>query len=154
MNQKFLNGNILEAGEQLFQNNPLSVLCSLVCPHEKQCEGHCILQKKGVPIHFSTIEYYISSYYLNTVKFEPKISKDKIAIIGSGPAGITIAIILASRGYDITLFEAHEHIGGVLWYGIPEFRLPKNLLHKYKEKLLAMGIKIRPKTLIGMSSRR
>jgi len=148
--KKFLNGNILEAGEQLFENNPLSSICSLVCPHEKQCEGHCILQKKDNPVHFATIEHYISRYYLNTVKFEPNRTKDqKIAIIGSGPAGITIAIILASRGYDITIFEARVHIGGVLRYGIPEFRLPKSLLHQYKEKLLAMGIKIRPNTLIG-----
>ncbi|NLI90890.1 MAG: NAD(P)-dependent oxidoreductase [Peptococcaceae bacterium] len=148
--EKFLNGQIMEAGELLFQNNPLSVICSLVCPHEKQCEGHCILHKKGVPIHFGDIEYYISSYYLNMVKPDsPAIKGKKIAIIGSGPAGITIAIILASRGYDIALFEAHDQIGGVLRYGIPEFRLPKNILEKYKEKLMVMGIKIRPNTFIG-----
>lgn len=147
---KFLNGKIMEAGQLLFENNPLSVICSLVCPHERQCEGHCIMQKKETPIHFGAIEYYISSYYLNTVNFSPPAKRDKkVAIIGSGPAGITIAIMLALKGYAITLFEAHDQIGGVLRYGIPEFRLPKNILEKYKEKLLAMGIKIRPNTLIG-----
>jgi glutamate synthase (NADPH/NADH) small chain len=73
----------------------------------------------------------------------------KVAIIGSGPAGITIAVILASRGYDITIFEAHDKIGGVLMYGIPEFRLPKSVLMKLKTKIIEMGIKIRPNTMIG-----
>lgn len=146
----FLNGNIHEAGELLFANNPLSVICSLVCPHEKQCEGSCIVGKKGKPVNFGSIEHYISNYYLDAMK--PKFTKSsdkKVAIIGSGPAGITIAVILASRGYDITIFEAHERIGGILRYGIPEFRLPKALLDKLKEKLLEMGIKIRLNTLIG-----
>lgn len=146
----FLEGDILSAGDLLFKNNPLSVICALVCPHDKQCEGHCILNKKSVPVEFGAIEYYISSYYLNTVKTDYQKNKEKkVAIIGSGPAGITIAIILASRGYDITLFEAHDRIGGVLHYGIPEFRLPKSILSKYKENLQAMGIKFRPNTLIG-----
>ncbi len=73
----------------------------------------------------------------------------KAGIIGSGPAGITIAVILAQRGYDITIFESREKIGGVLRYGIPEFRLPKSILERYKEKLIELGIKIRPNTAIG-----
>jgi glutamate synthase (NADPH) small chain len=145
-----LDGNIVEAGEKLFLNNPLSVVCSLVCPHEKQCEGHCILNRKGDPIKFGMVENYISDYYLNYVE-SPKVPRSgkKAAIVGSGPAGITIAIILASKGYDITIFEAHDKIGGVLRYGIPEFRLPKSVLDKLKDKLIEMGIKIRPNTLIG-----
>ena len=110
----FLEGNINEAGEMLFNNNPLSVVCSLVCPHEKQCEGHCVMGKKNSPVKISSIENYISDYYLNSIT--PEVVKDtnkKVAIIGSGPAGITIAIILASKGYDITIFEAHDKIGGV-----------------------------------------
>ena len=146
----FLEGDIVKAGEIFFNNNPLSVVCSMVCPHEKQCEGHCVLGKKGSPVQISSIENYISEYYLNLIHTEPvkKIGK-KIAIIGSGPAGITIAFILASRGYDITIFEAYDKIGGVLRYGIPEFRLPKSILDKLKEKLISSGIKIRPNTLIG-----
>ncbi|MDS0525720.1 NAD(P)-dependent oxidoreductase [Clostridium sp. SHJSY1] len=150
--QMLLDGKVIESGEKLFENNPLSVVCSLVCPHEKQCEGHCILGRKGKPVKFSVIENYISEYYLNFIdtKVVEKNNK-KIAIIGSGPAGISIAIILASKGYDITIFEVHDNIGGVLRYGIPEFRLPKTILEKLKEKLISMGIKIRPNTLIGQT---
>ena len=146
----FLDGNIVEAGEKLFENNPLSVVCSLVCPHEKQCQGHCVLERKSSSVKISSIENYISDYYLNFITSKPvKNINKKVAIIGSGPAGITIAIILALKGYDITIFEAHDKIGGVLRYGIPEFRLPKNVLEKLKEKLISIGIKIRPNTLIG-----
>jgi glutamate synthase (NADPH/NADH) small chain len=148
----FLAGEIDQAGEKLFKNNPLSVICSLVCPHESQCEGHCILGKKGNPVQVSSIENYISDYYLDKFKPDNKLDKNKkIAIIGSGPAGITISIMLATKGYDITIFEGYDKIGGVLRYGIPEFRLPKSILVRLKEKLLAMGIKIRPNTLIGPS---
>lgn len=143
-------GNLLEAGEMLFTNNPLSVVCSLVCPHDKQCEGHCVVGIKGTPVDISEIEHYISDYYLNYI--DTTYVKDpikKVAIIGSGPAGITIAFILAKRGYDITIFEGHDKIGGVMRYGIPEFRLPKALLERIKDKLIEAGIKIRPNVLIG-----
>lgn len=146
----FLEGNIMEAGKMLFYNNPLSVVCSLVCPHANQCEGSCVLGKKGNSIKFSVIEHYISDYYLNFVSTEVKTNLNKkVAIVGSGPAGITIAIILAAKGYDITIFEGHDKIGGVMRYGIPEFRLPKVILDKLKDKLISMGVKIRPNTLIG-----
>ncbi|WP_207707316.1 NAD(P)-dependent oxidoreductase [Crassaminicella thermophila] len=145
-----LNGKISEAGEKLFLNNPLSVVCALVCPHEKFCEGNCVLAHKGNPIHWSSIEYYISNYYLNKINMKSNIdSNKKIAIIGSGPAGITIAFILASRGYDITIFELRDKIGGVLRYGIPNFRLPNEILDRLEEKLINIGVKIRPNTLIG-----
>lgn len=146
----FLNGEIREAGEMLFDNNPLSVICSLVCPHERQCEGHCVLNKKGQPVNISEIEHYISDYYLNLMKPQRCVDHNKkVAIIGSGPAGITIAILLANKCYDVTIFEAHDHIGGVLMYGIPEFRLPKSILERLKDQMKAMGIKVRPNTLIG-----
>jgi glutamate synthase (NADPH/NADH) small chain len=145
-----IDGDIKTAGATLFNNNPLSIVCSLVCPHERQCEGHCILGIKGTPVHFSAIENYISDYYLDSVSIDcEKDNNKKVAIIGSGPAGITIAIILASRGYDITIFEAHDQIGGVLRYGIPEFRLPKKILDRIKDKLIEIGIKIRPNISIG-----
>jgi len=134
----------------VFENNPLSIVCSLVCDHEKQCEGHCILGKKGAPVHISSIENYISENYFEKISKKPVDKKGiKAAIIGSGPAGITIAVILAKKGYDITLFESRDKIGGVLRYGIPEFRLPKTILDKYKRLLLDLGIKIRPNTSIG-----
>lgn len=145
-----LESKIMEAGQLLFENNPLSLVCSHVCPQENQCEGHCILGRKGSPVQFSEIERYISDYYLNTFKPTPsKRNSGKIAIIGSGPAGITIAFILASRNYDVTIFEGNDRIGGVLRYGIPEFRLPKSIIDKLKDKLIEMGVKVRPNTAIG-----
>lgn len=150
MIQLFLNGHINEAGEMLFRNNPLSVVCSLVCNHEAQCEGHCVLGKKGQPVHISSIENYISSHYFDMLRPQPAPSNGmRAAIIGSGPAGITIAVMLAQRGYGVTVFEGKEKIGGVLRYGIPNFRLPKAILDHYKEVLAAMGVKIRPNTNIG-----
>lgn len=146
----YKQGRLLEAGKILFDNNPLSTICSLVCIHEKQCLGNCIRGIKGEPVHFHNIETEISGYYLNHVKFEKNINKKHhIAIIGGGPVGITIAFLLSIRGYDITIFEAHEKIGGVLRYGIPEFRLPNELIDIYEEKLIELGVKIRPNTLIG-----
>lgn len=146
----FSDGNIQEAGEMLFNNNPLSLVCSLVCPHEKQCEGSCVLGIKGEPVPISSVENYISDYYFNFIKRNSEVDKNKkVAIIGSGPAGITIAFILAQKGYDITIFEAHDKLGGVMRYGIPEFRLPKSILDRIKDKMKEMGIKIRFNTLIG-----
>lgn len=147
--QLLLNGAIEEAGHILFENNPLSLVCSYVCPHERQCEGNCILGKKGTSVQVSTIETYISEYYINLKREKIKPYREKIAIIGAGPAGLTISLILAQKGYDITLFESKSQIGGVLRYGIPEFRLPKKVLESIKTYLLNMGIKVRPNTLIG-----
>jgi len=146
----YKEGKFEEAGKILFDNNPLSAVCSLVCIHEDQCKGNCVRGIKGEPINFHEIEQEISNKYLEEVKFEniPK-DKDRIAIIGGGPAGITIAFILAQKGYNITIFDAHVKIGGVLRYGIPEYRLPKKLIDIIEEKLIDLGVKIRPNTLIG-----
>ncbi|NIZ46834.1 NAD(P)-dependent oxidoreductase [Entomospira nematocerorum] len=140
-----------EAGKMLFENNPLTTVCSLVCDHEKQCEGNCVLARKGTPVHFSTIEHYISTTYAHKMRESPAPSNGRrVAIVGSGPAGITIAIILANYGYQVTIFDSKEKIGGVLRYGIPEFRLPHSILDDIEERhLIARGIKIRPNTLIG-----
>ncbi|MBE5963633.1 MAG: NAD(P)-dependent oxidoreductase [Lachnospira sp.] len=140
-----------EAGKMLFENNPLTTVCSLVCNHEKQCEGNCVLGRKGAPVHFSTIENYISSTYANQMVNGPHPSNGiKVAIIGSGPAGITIAIILARYGYQVTIFEGKDKIGGILRYGIPEFRLPKSVLDDIEYRHLELkGIKVRPNTTIG-----
>lgn len=140
-----------EAGKMLFENNPLTTVCSLVCNHENQCEGHCVLGRKGAPVHFSSIENYISTTYANQMTNGPAESNGmRVAIIGSGPAGITIAIILARYGYQVTIFEGKDKIGGVLRYGIPEFRLPKSVLDDIEYRHLELkGIKIRPNTTIG-----
>ena len=146
----FKEDKIMEAGEILFNNNPLSAACAIVCPHEDQCKGNCIRGIKSEPVSFCEIEEYISKEYLYKVKFE-SIEKrnESIAIIGAGPAGITLSIALARKGFKVTLFDAHEKIGGVLRYGIPEYRLPNSMIDRYEEILLELGVKIRPNTLIG-----
>ncbi len=140
-----------EAGKILFENNPLTTICSLICNHENQCEGHCVLGKKGSPVHFSAIEAYISNAYApKMIKGPAKPNGHRVAIVGSGPAGITIAIILAQYGYQVTIFESKDKIGGVLRYGIPEFRLPKSVLDDLQYRHVELkGIKIRPNIRIG-----
>jgi len=146
----FKEQQIEEAGKVLFDNNPLSAICAIVCPHEKQCAGNCVKGLKGDPVEFYKIEKYISTNYMDSVQFKQKKPyKDRVAIVGSGPSGLTVAFILASKGYRLTIFEAQEKIGGVLRYGIPEFRLPKEILDKVQEKLVQLGVKIRPNTLVG-----
>lgn len=152
MIQLLLNQDLTKAADMLFSNNPLSAICSLVCDHEKQCEGHCVLGIKGSPVHISSIENYISDSCFERIKLDMKPPNGKkAAVIGAGPAGITIAIILASRGYKITVFEIREKIGGIMRYGIPEFRLPKSLLDRYYQKMREMGILFRPNFSIGGS---
>lgn len=148
--QMFKENKLMEAGEELFQNNPMSVICATVCNHEEQCAGHCVLGKKGNPVHFSSIENYISDMYLDRMKIEKAETKSqKVAVIGAGPAGMTVAILLAQQGYKVTVFEWKDKIGGIMQYGIPEFRLPKTVLDRYKKRMEELGIQIRPNTTIG-----
>jgi len=146
-------GKLDDAGKMLFENNPLTTVCSLICNHERQCEGSCVLGRRGDPVHFSVIEDYISSTYANKMTKGPHPSNGiKVAIVGSGPAGITIAILLARYGYQVTIFESRDKIGGILRYGIPEFRLPKSVLDDIEYRHLELkGIKVRPNTRIGGS---
>ena len=148
--QMFKENRLMEAGEELFQNNPMSVICATVCNHEEQCAGHCVLGRKGNAVHFSSIEHYISDMYLERMKIEQKEKKQqKVAVIGAGPAGMTVAILLAQQGYKVTVFEWKDKIGGIMQYGIPEFRLPKTVLDRYKNRMEELGIQIRPNTTIG-----
>ena len=141
---------MMEAAEILFENNPLSVVCSLVCNHENQCEGHCVRGIKGEPVHFSSIENYISDSCFERLDLSCAPSNGmKVGVVGAGPAGITIAIILARRGYKVTVFETREKIGGILRYGIPEFRLPKSILDRYYRRKRDMGILFRPNFELG-----
>lgn len=153
MIQMQLQGEMPEAAEMVFANNPLSVICSLVCDHEKQCEGHCVKGIKGEPVHISSIENYISDTCFDRMKLEqlPKNGK-RIAVVGAGPAGITIAILMACRGYKVTIFEVKEKIGGIMRYGIPEFRLPKSILDRYYVKMKELGILFRPNFALGGST--
>jgi NADPH-dependent glutamate synthase beta chain and related oxidoreductases len=146
----FLEGNMEEAGKLLFDNNPLSAICALICPHEKNCMGHCVLNHKNSPIKFFEVENYISTFFLDKAKLHPKQKNGHlVGIIGAGPAGLTLAILLAQKGYEVTIIDSKDKIGGVLRYGIPEFRLPKSLLDRLLDRMKDLGIQFRPNTLIG-----
>lgn len=148
--QMFRRGEMMQAGEMLFENNPMSAVCSIVCNHEQQCAGHCIRGIKDTPVHFSSIENYISDMYLDRMIIKKPVQKDKkVAVIGAGPAGLTVAMELALQGYPVTIFEWEDKIGGILQYGIPEFRLSKTVLERYQARMAEMGITIRLNTTIG-----
>ncbi|XZJ88933.1 NAD(P)-dependent oxidoreductase [Clostridium perfringens] len=140
----FKDGKVEEAGEILFENNPLSLVCSIVCPHERQCYGNCIRGIKGDSVNFYEIERYISGKYLEnfSLKLDKKLDS-KVAIVGGGPAGISVAFNLALKGYDVTIFEKNQKLGGVLRYGIPNFRLDKSIIDLIEGKLIQLGVKIR-----------
>ena len=145
-----LDGRLPEAGALLFENNPLSAVCSVVCPHQNNCFGHCVLGRKGQPVEFYRVEEYTSQFYLETYEPRPAAPNGMtIAVVGAGPAGITAALVLAARGYGVTLFDAMDAIGGALRYGIPEFRLHHAKLDHYRRILEALGVKFRPNTRIG-----
>ena len=146
------NDDKLSAQTLLFDNNPLSAVCSLVCDWQRQCYGHCVLNAKKDPIHFYEIEQELSLEYLQNSHFSKnEITKDKVAIVGAGPAGIVAAIKLSDDGYNVTIFEKQSYIGGVLRYGIPEFRLAKDIVDNYARILKEKGIAIRNNVEIGVS---
>lgn len=146
----YKEGKYEQAGKILFENNPLSAICAIVCPHENQCKGNCIKGIKGEPVRFHDIEYEISTKYLENIKLEkPKQNGVKVAVVGSGPAGITVALNLALRGYSVTIFEKNERIGGILTYGIPAFRLPRFNISLLEKRLKELGVKIKFNALIG-----
>ena len=139
----------MDAGRELFENNPMSLICSIVCNHEMQCAGNCVLGKKEVRYTFPVLKP-IFDMYLDRMKVKTaEQKKQNVAVIGAGPAGMTVAVILAQNGYQVTIFEQQDKIGGITQYGIPEFRLPKTILSRYQKKLLELGIRIRPNTAIG-----
>ncbi|MFV0480665.1 MAG: NAD(P)-dependent oxidoreductase [Campylobacteraceae bacterium] len=150
MIRMFLAGDIDKAGEMLFANNPLSAICSIVCPHEKHCEGHCVLNRKFTPVSVGEIENYISQRYItNTVLHKNDQKKENIAIVGAGPAGISLAIIMATKGYNVTMYDDNDRIGGVIRFGIPDFRLDKSILETLHQRLKELGVTIRLNTPIG-----
>ena len=146
----FLDGNEDEAGKVLFENNPLSAICSVVCPHENNCYGNCVLGIKKNPISFFKIEQYISGNYVKSREINrPEKNGMKIAVIGAGPAGISMSIFMAEKGFDVTLMEAQNQIGGVLRYGIPDFRLPRERVDSYRDVLRRLGVTVKPNCHIG-----
>ena len=146
----FLDGKEQEAGEVLFGNNPLSAICAIVCPHENNCYGNCVLGIKQKAISFFRIEQYLSGKYLYGFDCTmPKKNGMRVAVVGAGPAGITMSIMLAQKGFQVTLMEEQDQIGGVLRYGIPEFRLPKSRVDAYQNLLRKLGVLIKPNCYIG-----
>lgn len=139
-----------EANKIIKQSNCLPAVCGRVCPQETQCEGSCIRGIKGEPIAVGKLERFVADYCRN-IKEDNKIENNghKVAIIGSGPAGLTAAGELAKKGYEVTIYEALHKVGGVLVYGIPEFRLPKDIVASEVEKIKALGVKIETNVVIG-----
>lgn len=146
----FLEGNEQGAAKVLFENNPLSAICSIVCPHEYNCYGNCVLGIKSNPISFYKIEQYISGKYISDCEIDkPTKNGMKVAVIGAGPAGISMSIFMAQKGFQVTLVEAQDQIGGVLRYGIPAFRLPKDKVDAYRDVLKKLGVIVKPNCHIG-----
>ena len=148
-------GNIEAAYQIISQSSALPAVCGRVCPQESQCEGKCIRGIKGDPIYIGKLERFVADWAReNNIKPEPAKEKNgkKVAVIGSGPAGLTCAGDLARLGYDVTIFEALHEAGGVLVYGIPEFRLPKEeVVAKEIANVESLGVKIEKNVIIGKS---
>ncbi len=148
-------GNIEEAYKIISESSALPAVCGRVCPQESQCEGKCIRGIKGDAISIGKLERFVADWAReNGIKPEPAKEKNgkKVAVIGSGPAGLTCAGDLAKLGYDVTIFEALHEAGGVLVYGIPEFRLPKEaVVAKEIENVESLGVKIEKNVIIGKS---
>ena len=150
--QEIKNGNIEEAGKILMTYTSLPAVCGRVCPQETQCEGKCILGIKGEAVAIGKLEKFVGDYLLkNPIEIKvPEKNGHKVGVIGSGPAGLTVAGDLAKMGYDVTIFEALHKTGGVLTYGIPEFRLPKDeVVQKEIENIKKLGVKFKTNEIIG-----
>ncbi|MDE5780052.1 MAG: NADPH-dependent glutamate synthase [Lachnospiraceae bacterium] len=149
------NGNVEEAYKVIGQSSALPAICGRVCPQESQCEGKCIRGIKGEPISIGKLERFVADWSReNNIEPEKSAAPNgkKVAVIGSGPSGLTCAGDLAKLGYDVTIFEALHEAGGVLVYGIPEFRLPKQSVVKSEiENVKKLGVKIETNVIIGKS---
>lgn len=150
------NRNFEKAYEIISESSALPAVCGRVCPQESQCEGKCIRGIKGEPVSIGKLERFVADWAREhgiVPKKAEKMNGHKVAVIGSGPAGLTCAGDLAKLGYDVTIFEALHQAGGVLSYGIPEFRLPKQkVVAKEVENVKALGVKIETNVVIGKST--
>ncbi len=150
------NGEIEDAYHTISESSALPAICGRVCPQESQCEGKCIRGIKGEPISIGKLERFVADWATRN-EIKPVVTAEKkgkkVAVIGSGPSGLTCAGDLAKMGYDVTIFEALHEAGGVLVYGIPEFRLPKEAVVKKEiENVKALGVKIETDVVIGKST--
>lgn len=146
-------GNFIEAAWKIKEDNALPAVCGRVCPQEIQCESLCVLGKKGEPVAIGNLERFVADYEREKGEIQipekPKPTGKKILIIGSGPAGLTCAADLIISGHRVTLFEALHKPGGVLIYGIPEFRLPKAIVEKEVEYIKRLGVEVVVNAVIG-----
>ncbi len=145
-------GNIAAAYDKISETNGLPAVCGRVCPQESQCESRCVRAKKGEAVGIGRLERFTADWYRennDTLPEKPESNGIKVAVLGAGPAGLTCARDMALLGYEVTVFEAFHEAGGVLIYGIPEFRLPKAIVKKEIEKLKALGVKIELDMVIG-----
>ena len=150
--QEVAQENYDKAYDIITQSSSLPAVCGRVCPQESQCEGKCIRGIKGEAVGIGRLERFVADYHNNHSTAEvvaPKANGHKVAVIGSGPSGLTCAGDLAKKGYDVTIFEALHLAGGVLVYGIPEFRLPKSIVQKEIDGLKALGVKVETNMVIG-----
>ena len=148
-------GNMGDAMRIINEKSNLPAICGRVCPHEKQCQGHCVMNKKGTPIQIGKIEQFIADFdtAMNLTREKlPQKDRGKIAVIGSGPAGLTVAGDLARQGFNVTIFEGQDEPGGVLMYGIPEYRLPKKVVRAEIQKIEALGVNFECNVLVGENS--
>ena len=148
------NGNFEKAYEIITSENALPAICGRVCPQENQCEGKCVRGIKGESVGIGRLERFVADYHNEHGKAsDVQIEKNgkKVAVVGSGPAGITCAGELAKKGYDVTVFEALHKTGGVLSYGIPEFRLPKSLVQKEVDGVATLGVNFVTNVVVGRS---
>jgi len=148
-------GDFMGAIHTIKETSTLPAVCGRVCPQESQCEAKCVLGKKGQPIAIGRLERYVADYELQKgdvrVPQLPKKTGKKVAVVGAGPAGLTVAGELTKKGHDVTVFEALHKAGGVLVYGIPEFRLPKAIVQREVDYLEKLGAKIKVDTIIGQT---
>ncbi len=149
---KVAAGEFEAAYEIITSTNSLPAVCGRVCPQENQCEGQCVRGKKGEPVGVGRLERFVADWHAAHSTTEPQpvpSNGHRVAIIGSGPAGLTCAGDLVKQGYDVTIFEAFHKAGGVLVYGIPEFRLPKAIVQAEVDNLQKMGVKVVTNAVIG-----
>ena len=150
--ERLCEGDVASAAEVISKDSSLPSICGRVCPQESQCEGACILGIKGESVAIGKLERFVGDWQLENGRPKVEIEKNghKVAIVGSGPAGLACASDLAKLGYDVTIFEALHEAGGVLVYGIPEFRLPKEKVVKAEiESVKALGVKIECDVVVG-----
>lgn len=142
-----------EAYHILCDTTVLSPICGRICPHKSQCEGSCVRGIKGESVSIGDLEAYLGDLAIENgyeiPKFSNEVKNKKVAIVGGGPAGLTAAAQLARYGYDVTIYEKYDKLGGILRHGIPEFRLEKEVLDKQLEKILDLGIKVKYGKTLG-----